>query len=306
VRVLVVVNPRATATSQRVRDLLVKAIKGSADVTVEKTENRGHAAALACRAMRSHVDAVIAVGGDGTVNEVVNGLLTDGVHRDTPPLGIIPVGSTNVVARALGIANDPIEATGNLLDALNNNSTRHISLGKMDDRWFVFAAGVGIDAAVVESVERERRRGKRSTHSLYVRLAIKEFYSAERKNPQLSVEFADGMQVDGLYNAIVTNTDPWTFVGKRPVRPTPTTTFDTGLGFYGRRNLSTIGTLLGVANMLRPSKTIPQWGSFVREDVSALTIRCESPQPVQVDGDLLEPRSHMRIWSVPRAISVIV
>ncbi len=178
-RVLVVVNPRATATSERQRDVLAHALGSSADLEVEETANRGHAAALACRAMRDGVDLVVALGGDGTVNEVVNGLLTDGVHEHVPALGVVPAGSTNVFARALGLPNDPIEATGVLLDALRHGRRRPISLGRIEDRWFTFAAGVGFDATVVAAVEKRRRRGTRSTHGLYARVTVREFLASD-------------------------------------------------------------------------------------------------------------------------------
>src|ERR1700742_2773270 len=110
-RALVVVNPRATATTERQRDVLAHALGSVAELQIEPTRNRGHAAALACRAMRDGVDIVVALGGDGTVNEVVNGLLTDGVHDRVPALGVIPGGAANVFAGALGLPNEPVEAT---------------------------------------------------------------------------------------------------------------------------------------------------------------------------------------------------
>ncbi len=173
-RVLVVSNPRATATTARERDVLIHALGSEAELELAETANRGHAAALACRAMRNGTDAVVAFGGDGTVNEVVNGLLTDGVHDKVPALGVVPAGSTNVFARALGLPDTPLEATGVVLEALRTGSRRPVSIGCVnsgaDDRWFVFAAGMGFDAAIVEGVEKHRRRGKRSTHVLYTRV----------------------------------------------------------------------------------------------------------------------------------------
>ncbi|SDJ31133.1 Diacylglycerol kinase family enzyme [Frankineae bacterium MT45] len=306
VRVLVIVNPRATGTSNLVRDVLAHAIGNSAEVEIEQTANRGHAAALACRAMRDRVDAVVGLGGDGTINEIVNGLLTDGVHDDVPALGIVPAGSTNVFARALGIPNDPVEATGALLEAMRTQSHRRISLGRIDSRWFIFAAGVGFDAAIVEGVERNRRRGKRSTHSLYARVALREFFGSDRRHPKLSIELADGSTLEGLHNAIITNADPWTFAGNRPLRPTPKTTFDTGLGLYARTSMNSLSVLHGVAQMARSKPKQVRWGAVTRHDVSALVLRASEPMPVQVDGDLLEPRELIRVWSVPRAVSVLI
>jgi len=140
-RALVVVNPRATAMSPRERDVLAHALGSETDLEVVETENRGHAAALACRAMRNGTDVVVALGGDGTVNEVINGLLTDGVHDGVPALGVVPAGSTNVFVRALGLPNDPIEATGALLEGLRSDTYRSVSMGMADDRYFCFAAG---------------------------------------------------------------------------------------------------------------------------------------------------------------------
>jgi len=191
-RVLVVVNPRATAMSERQRDVLAHALGSSADLQIEPTANRGHAAALACRAMRDQVDVVVALGGDGTVNEVANGLLTDGVHDKVPALGVVPAGSTNVFARAIGLPNNPIEATGALLDGLRHGRRRPISLGRLEDRWFTFTAGVGFDAAIVAGVEKYRARGKRSTHALYARVGVREFLRSDRRHPKLHVELPDG------------------------------------------------------------------------------------------------------------------
>jgi diacylglycerol kinase family enzyme len=306
-RVVVVVNPLATAMSDRQRDVLAHALGSASELSVEETANRGHAAALACRAMRDGVDVVIALGGDGTVNEVANGLLTDGIHDAVPALGVVPAGSTNVFARALGMPNDPIEATGALLDALRHGRRRAISLGRLEDRWFTFTAGVGFDAAIVAGVEKQRRRGKRSSHLLYARVGIREFLRADRRHPMLHVELPDGSIVDNLHYAIVANCDPWTYVGDRPLRPTPQASFDTGLDLYARRSMGFASTVFGLARMLRkrpPAKG--GWGVYLQHDLPGLVLRADEPMPVQVDGDLLEPRDKMQFWSAPEALSVVI
>jgi diacylglycerol kinase family enzyme len=255
--VLVVANPRATATTPRERDVLAHSLGSEADLEVVETANRGHAAALACRAMRNGTDIVVALGGDGTVNEVINGLLTDGVHAGVPALGVVPAGSTNVFARALGLSNDRIEATGQLLEGMRNNLQRSVSLGLADDRWFCFAAGLGFDAAIVHGVERMRRRGKRSTHTLYTRVGVGEFFASDRRHRMLHVELPDGTRYDDVYFAIVANADPWTYVGNRPLRPTPGVTFETGLAVYARRRMGTVGMLV---SLVRLSGANPQIG----------------------------------------------
>jgi diacylglycerol kinase family enzyme len=306
VRVLVIANPRATATTARERDVLTHALASAARLEVVETANRGHAAALACRAMRNGTDVVVALGGDGTVNEVVNGLLTDGVHDRVPALGVVPAGSTNVFARALGLPNDPIEATGVLLEALRDGSRRPVSVGRVDDRWFVFAAGFGFDAAVVGGVERHRRRGIKSTHTLYARVGFREFLAADRRTPRLHVELPGGTSVDHVYFVIVANADPWTYAGNRPLRPTPLAGFDTGLAIYARRRMGAAGMLLSLARMSGTNPRIGRRGARVEHDLDTVTVLADEPMPVQVDGDYLDFREKLVFTSQREAIKIVV
>src|SRR3954462_7323016 len=111
-RALLVVNPKATTTNERSRDVLVRALRSAVDLTVEYTLRRGHAADLTRAAAESGVDVVVTLGGDGTVNEAVNGLMTAAPAisgRTVPPAYRLPSlaggpgGSTNVFPRALGL-----------------------------------------------------------------------------------------------------------------------------------------------------------------------------------------------------------
>lgn len=309
-RILVVSNPRATATTARERDVLTHALGSDADLEVTETANRGHAAALACRAMRNGTDVVVAFGGDGTVNEVVNGLLTDGVHDHVPALGVVPAGSTNVFARALGLPQTPINATGVVLEALRTGSRRAVSLGSVilgaDERWFIFAAGMGFDAAIVAGVEKQRNKGKTSSHGLYARVGTREFFRSDRRHPRLHVELPDGTRFDDIYFAAVTNTDPWTYVGSRPLRPTPEATFDTGLGLYARRRMSTAGVLVSLARLSGRRPRIGKRGAHVVHDLDGLTVLADEPTPVQVDGDYLGPQEKLVFRSTPHAVKVLV
>src|SRR3954447_9575487 len=173
-RALVVVNPAATATTAKGRDVLVRALAGELKVDVAETRYRGHGHELGARAVADGVDVVVTLGGDGTVNEVVNGLLQHGPAPHLPTLAVVPGGSTNVFSRALGRSRDPVEATAEILDSLRAGRTRRVSLGtatasgtapEVDwtpPRWFVFAAGLGFDAEVIERVEARRAEGRRS------------------------------------------------------------------------------------------------------------------------------------------------
>lgn len=130
-RALLVVNPAATTTSARVRDVISTALSSDLKLEVATTEYRGHARDLARKAAESgEVELVVSLGGDGTVNEIVNGLLHHGPDPEAlPKLAVVPGGSTNVFARALGLPNDAVEATGALLDALRAGTSRTVGLG---------------------------------------------------------------------------------------------------------------------------------------------------------------------------------
>ena len=112
---LLVVNPKATATTARTRDVLAHALASEIRLEVVETKARNHATELAKRAVEDGLDLVVALGGDGTVNEVVNGLLSTGPRPGLPALAVVPGGSTNVFARALGQAGTAVEATSDLL-----------------------------------------------------------------------------------------------------------------------------------------------------------------------------------------------
>ena len=205
-RALLVVNPAATTTSARTREVLTHALASDLKLEVAETQYRGHARDLARQATEDgETELVVALGGDGTVNEVVNGLLANGPDPESHPrLAVVPGGSTNVFARALGLPNDVVEATGALLDALRDGSERTIGLGLaagtpgsedegVPERWFTFCAGFGFDAGVVGRVEQQRERGKRSTHALYVRQVVRQFLGeANRRRNVITLERPGG------------------------------------------------------------------------------------------------------------------
>ena len=216
-RGLLVMNPKATTATERTCDVLVGALSSALDLRTVRTERRGHAADLAREAVDDGIDVVIAFGGDGTVNEVVTGLLANGPGTHVPALAVVPGGSTNVFARALGLPNHAVEATGALLRLLRERRTRLVSVGAADSddgdatRYFTFSAGYGFDAAVVGVVERQRAAGRRSTGALYIRSALTEYFrNTDRKTAPISATLADGTELPPLFMAVLANTAPWT------------------------------------------------------------------------------------------------
>jgi diacylglycerol kinase family enzyme len=307
-RAWLLVNPAATTTTARTRDVITRALGSDLKVDVLATQRRGHAAELARAARADGIDVVVTLGGDGTVNEVVNGLLVDGPAGDTPLLAVVPGGSTNVFARAVGMAGDPVEATSQILDAVQELRVRRIGLGRAGDRWFTFSAGLGLDAEVVGIVEQRRREGARSTHGLYVRSAVRQFYlGTERRRPPLVLERPGREPIEGLYLVIVQNTAPWTYLGRRAVNPSPAASFDTGLDVMGVRRMGTASMLRHVSQLLAGSTRPPHGRGIVSlHDEAELRLRCTRPVAFQLDGDHLGTRGAVTFTSVPRALGVLV
>ncbi|MFC8246066.1 diacylglycerol/lipid kinase family protein [Streptomyces chartreusis] len=321
-RALLVVNPAATTTSARTRDVLIHALASEMKLEAVTTEYRGHARDLGRQAAESgEIDLVVALGGDGTVNEVVNGLLHNGPDPEgLPGLAVVPGGSTNVFARALGLPNDAVEATGALLDALREGSERTVGMGiaagtpgtedeGVPERWFTFCAGLGFDAGVVGRVEQQRERGKKSTHALYLRQVVRQFIQEpNRRHGTITLERPGQDPVTDLVLSIVCNTAPWTYLGNRPVYAAPKASFDTGLDVLGLSRMSTAAVARYATQLLTSS---PERGAHGKHavtlhDLDQFTLHSKVPLPLQMDGDHLGLRTSVTFTGVRRALRVIV
>src|SRR5688500_18105842 len=153
-RALLISNPTASRVTDARRRVVEHALAATFDLQVAATVERGHAAELAREAANTGAEAVIVLGGDGTVNETVNGLLAASDSTDVM-LGVLPGGGTNVLGRTLGYPRDLVEATGHLLELAEAGKTRRIGLGRIEatGRVFTFSAGLGLDAETVRRVE---------------------------------------------------------------------------------------------------------------------------------------------------------
>jgi diacylglycerol kinase family enzyme len=318
-RALVVVNPAATSTTAAMRDVLVDALAGDLKLDVVETGHRGHARELGAQAVAEGVDLVVSVGGDGTVNEVVNGLLEHGPAPHLPMLAVVPGGSTNVFSRALGRSRDPVTATAEVLDSLRSGRTRLVSLGTASahtgtgtggewtpPRWFVFAAGLGFDAEVIARVEAQRASGRRSTGALYVQEAVSAFLRGrERRRPAMTLQVPGEPALEHLFLCLVSNVSPWTYLGARPVNPSPEASFDTGLDVFAMGPTGTVAMLRTLRQTLirRPDargRSVHRW-----HDLEELTLTADRPLGWQLDGDHLGTATGLRVRHVPAALRVV-
>ena len=311
-RAVLIVNPNATSTTAAARDLLAHALESRVQLTVEHTNHRGHAVEIAQAARRDGIDVVIIHGGDGTVNEVVNGLLgAPGQAGDgpVPAVAVVPGGSANVFARALGISPDPTVATNQLIDLLGahgrNGSWRRIGLMDCGERWAVFTAGMGVDGDVVAAVEAQRAKGRKVTAGRYIRVAVKEMLANARREPTLTLEMPGREPVSRVYFAFISNSSPWTYANTRPVFTNPETTFEKGLGVFAITSMNVWANLRLVRRMLSRNHRIKARHLIRDDDVAWVHITATEPVASQVDGDFLGLRSEMTFRAVPEALSVV-
>jgi diacylglycerol kinase family enzyme len=310
VRAVLIVNPNATSTTPAARDLLAHALESRVEVTVVHTDHRGHAIEIARDAARDGVEVLIVHGGDGTVNEVVNGVLeVDGPGAAAPAVGMVPGGSANVFARALGISPDPTEATNQLVDLLSDYRRRKVwrRIGLMDcgERWGVFTAGMGLDGEVVAAVEAQRARGRTVTASRYIRVAIREALASARDEPALTLHLPDHEPVGGVHFAFVSNSSPWTYANARPVWTNPTTTFETGLGVFATTSMNVWANLGLVRRMLAKNPRMEARHLIRDDDLPWVRVTSDAPVACQIDGDFVGPRDSMTFTAVPDALGVV-
>jgi diacylglycerol kinase family enzyme len=308
-RMLIIVNPVATTVSDRLRNLVVYALQGRYEVEAVSTEAQNHATEIG-REVRDHgYDIVVAFGGDGTLNEVVNGLAGTDV-----PVSMLPGGSTNVVCRTLGIPNDVVDATEHLLTLADDWAPRKIDLGLVDDRHFVFACGVGIDATVVERVDAHPKLKSRAGPYYYSWSGVSAFYRGYLHNAARVRFESGGESVEGV-TAIVQNSDPFTYFAKRPIRVCEGIAIDDGtlsVGVLKRATQRDMPTLISrLFSETKPAARHRQVEHF--DDVTEATVSAVSedkngalrPFPRQVDGDYIGDRTRVQLRADPSALTIV-
>lgn len=302
-RVLFLVNTTASSVTARTRVVIQKALSADHEVTVSETNRRGHAMRLAQGAAAAGTDLVVVLGGDGTLNEAANGLA-----GTRTMLGVLPGGSTNVFARTIGMTNDPIEATAELLAGLAAGNTRRIGLGEVNGRSFLFHVGIGFDAAVVEQVERRGALKRWLGHPLFVYAAFSTWFRHfDHSRPRMIIEVPGGARVDDAYLTIVANSNPYTYLGSIPLDIAPDADLERGLVSVGVRTMSFAPFLGVVAAALRGHGRIRHNRHVdYRSDLDGLVVRGYGPVPYQVDGDYLGDVEELVFRHRPDALTVVL
>jgi diacylglycerol kinase family enzyme len=303
-RMLVIVNPYASTVSDRLRNLVVYALQARYQVEAVDTERRDHATQICREAASEGYDAVVAFGGDGTVNEAANGLI-----GSNAPLTCLPGGSTNVFCRILGIPNDVVDATEHLLRMADDFQPRRVDTGRVNGRHFVFASGIGLDASVVERVDSHPRLKRRFNKWYFTWAAISTFNRKYLvKPPRLRVETPAGA-LDGV-TVIVQNGDPFTYFGRRPIRVTEASSLDSGtlgLAVLKRATVLEVPTLIPRVFSGRPTSVLRhrQVEGFEPQTSFRVVTADGRPFPLQVDGDFVGEIEEAVYEASPSSLTVV-
>ncbi|MEJ5997372.1 diacylglycerol/lipid kinase family protein [Corynebacterium sp. H130] len=313
-RVLVLSNPNSTSLNDEAFRQAVAPLRQVAHIHARHTQYRGHATEIVSGLTKKDVDAVIVIGGDGTVNEALSGLLGSHPSPDTKPmLGVIPTGSANVFARALGFPNDPAEAAAQLADLLKAGTYRRLPVGRVNDRWFCVNVGFGMDAEVIGRMDKLRDRGIPATPWHYSLVTFGAWRKLRMLEPSIHFEAVNrtGEVVTGdVPFVIVSNTNPWTYAGPVPLVTNPDHDIEDGCSLFALSDFSEIGGVRALGslliNSLSDSAKNPLNAHETRvDDATAITLESNKPLKWQVDGEYAGETTSISIATVPAAVDVI-
>lgn len=323
--VLLIANPESTSQTAELFRRVVPKLLATDGISLETrfTHYGGHAEEMVSGMTRDEFDVIIPAGGDGTVNEVINGLLGSAEGeianwQDVPAVAVLPTGSANVFARALGYPSDTYAAAEMLVNLLRQDLRRTISLGtwkgdEEDARWFAVNAGFGIDAEVIERMERARSKGFAASPLLYLQVSARAWMKAQMTPPEITVEALDQeggeLKRENVPMLFASNTNPWTFLGPLPVVTNPGNSFDMGLGLFGVTSVRGAGGvaammhLIGVGHGKRYEKLVAK-RTIEFDNAEHVTLTCKTRQRFQVDGEFEGEHIRVHLESLADALEV--
>ena len=292
-RTLLVVNSFATTTTPEVQSVITSALANHLDLTVMTTAERLHAIEIGKQAIKDKFELVISLGGDGTLNELVNGLL-DGEPSDSlPVLAGIPGGNANVFIRNLGYSNDPVTATAQLIENIGRKSTRKLGVGRISylnqKRWFLFNAGIGLDARVLSKMEEKRTQGKTASDLSYALITLKELFAEVRNGrAQLTITDQDERTYGETQFALIVNFSPWTYVGKFAISPSRRQVDTSAFDVYAPYELSVSRTAQLIRDLVLRGELEKNENVLVLTKQKSMTITASQPTWLQTDGEALD------------------
>lgn len=305
-QVMLISNPVAGSVSPRHKEVIVNALRADFKLEVADTEGRNHATELARDASDRGFDAVLAFGGDGTINEAAQGV----IGSDTA-LGTLPGGTANVLARSIGIPRDPVDATAYIAHRLRSGQTQRINVGRVNERYFLFSTGMGLDAEVVKRVESDPEGKARKREWLYVNKLLRaDALDYSRRKPQITFTPILSPPAAGEPIRVVTmvccNARPFTYFKNLPVDVCPQARLDKGLDFFSLDRIP-LRSFPGLAwGILKSRKHVEGKHATYLHDTTGGILEADVPLPVQADGDYLGEATRAEITLIPHALDLLV
>ena len=288
---LLIANPWATGVDEERLAAVRAALPAGTELRM--TSASGEATDIA-RDAAGRVEALYVFGGDGTYNEVLNGV------DATTPIGFIPGGGTSVLPRALGLPNDPAAAARRFATA----ATRRIGVGRVNGRRFGFACGIGLDAEVVRAVDELGRRsdGRRPSNIRFAWMGVRTV-GGHRFHLEPALEVVDHGRAAFV---LVSNGPVYSYAGRVALRPAPYASFEGGLDLVAPVRLGTL--------------ELPRfvWYAFGRGDrakarnvvyvhnADRVEVVCDTPMPLEADGEDLGDVERAVIEAERDAVTVLV
>jgi diacylglycerol kinase family enzyme len=303
-------NPKAGRVSPGSLRVVERALEATFDLELATTNARGHAAALAREAVDAGAKTIIAYGGDGTANEILNGVL----GRDDATeivLAVLPGGTTNVLARNLGYPNDLVEATARLISIVDAGEPKHLTIGRISaesehghlERDFAFAAGLVLDAEIVRRVDKMKRRRK-TNDGTFLYFGWRAFFALRKDGkPQLVVDTPDGPQ--DAYWACIAAADPYTYFRSRPLHIVPGTgEASDGLGLIAGQQLKVGRTLRWLQQSMGSARHIRHKDALHLFGCDSIHLHAHRPVPLQTDGEYLGDVTEVTATALRKAVPV--
>jgi diacylglycerol kinase family enzyme len=303
VRIVLLVNSTASKYTSRDCDAVSEVLRVEHTVDIQPTKGRRHATALAREAADRGADVVAVLAGDGTLNEAADGLAS----TDTA-LAPLPGGSTNVYARTLGVSGSPTEAASRLLASLRRRSFLRIGLGVANGRRFLFHAGIGFDAVVIERVETRRPLKRYFAHPLYVAAAFDTWFRRyDRKRQRFDIALPNGETVAGVGFAIVSKTSQYTYLGSRGLTVAPEAGLDSPLSLTAFQAMDPLTLVGGAASAMLSGRFLAHRRGVVhRAGLTELELTSTRPFPWQVDGEVVGIANRLEISYEPDVLDLVL
>jgi diacylglycerol kinase family enzyme len=309
---VLIVNPRASSVTPRRRHRVEQVLRTRFELDVATTTGHGHARELAAAAAAGGVAAVAVMAGDGTLNEAASGVL------DTETaLAPIPGGSTNVFARSLGYAYDPAEAASQVAAALRRGSVERVGVGTVGDRLFLFHLGAGFDAAVVRRVEQRPQVKRYAAHPAFAVASVATWLHRPDREASITAtaDVAPDQGAGGPGPAahetilasgplvVISNTRPYTYVGRLPLTLAPGASLDTGLSVTVATSLAAVPFGRTLWSALRGGRDATALVHV--DDVDRVVLESARPFAWQVDGEPGELTTHLEVAHRPDALRIV-